>query len=91
MSEPVYNEAAKNLLALRARIIGEIWEHPCYRALIEELKRRRPQVPYWNPKDDNTAEMQAASAQQKWHDVMMAIIDPQQKYDQQPNPKGKDA
>jgi hypothetical protein len=98
MTTPVYNEAAVRLQALRVRIIGELWDHPTYRALIDDLKARRPVVPYWKPAHvkngilvpDNTADMQAASAQQKWHDVMMAIIDPQQKYENQPSPKGKD-
>lgn len=87
MSQPVYNEAALKLQALRARIIAELWEHPAYKALIEELNGRRPMIPYWNPKEDNTREMQAASAAQKWHDVMMAIINPDEKYKN--SPKGK--
>lgn len=87
MSSPTYNAAALKLVALRERIIGEIWQHPCYQALIDELNSRRPQVPYWNPKEDNTEELKYASAQQKWHDVMMAIIDPNKKYET--NPKGK--
>jgi hypothetical protein len=81
MSEPKYNDAAKRLIALRQRIIGELWEHPCYKALIEELKQRRPTVPYWNPEVDNTEQLKFASAQQKWHDVMMAIINPNEKYE----------
>lgn len=87
------NDAAKQLAALRAGIAAELVLHPRYKSLIEDLRARRPKVPYWKPahvitkkgKDgaesmvvvpDNTAEMQAASAQQKWHDVLMAIIDP---------------
>lgn len=88
------NQAAEQLLALRARIIAELWQAPAYKLLIEELRKRRPTTPYWKPahvkevkgKDgsvaavvvpDNTAELQAASAAQKWHDVVMAIIDPE--------------
>lgn len=88
------NPAAERLLALRQRIVGELGQNSCYGALIQELRSRRPTVPYWSPakvkevkgKDgsvalvtipDNTAEMQAASAAQKWHDVLMAIIDPE--------------
>lgn len=95
-----YNEAAKKLIALRQRIIAELWEHPAYQALIAELKGRRPNVPYWTPAHaktfgehtilipDNSDELKFSSAQQKWHDVMMAIIDPQQKYESTPT-KGK--
>lgn len=88
MSKPVYNDAALKLQALRAGIINELWQHPRYQALIADLNSRRPVVPYWNPKEDNTAEMQATSAAQKWHDVMMAIINPDEKYKN--SPKGKD-
>lgn len=73
---PELNEAAKRLRALRQGIIGELYDNPRYKMLIEELRSRRPVIPYWNTKQDNTAEMQAASAAQKWHDVVMAIIDP---------------
>lgn len=86
-----YNDAAKRLLGLRQRIIGELFDHPCYKALIEELKLRRPVIPYWSPaqvgKDgntiipDNSEQLKFMSAQQKWHDVMMAIINPNQKYE----------
>jgi hypothetical protein len=71
------NDAAARLLALRKGIIAELWQSPRYRSLVEELKGRRPVVPYWNPKQDNTTEMQAASAAQKWHDVTMAIVNPE--------------
>lgn len=71
------NDAAARLLALRKGIISELWQSPRYRSLVEELKSRRPVVPYWNPKQDNTHEMQAASAAQKWHDVIMAIVNPE--------------
>lgn len=81
MSEAQYNDSAKRLIGLRQRIIGDLLEHPCFQALIEELKRRRPTVPYWNPEMDNTEQLKFASAQQKWHDVMMAIINPNQKYE----------
>jgi len=87
--QPILNDAAKELVLLRQRIIADLWEHPTYQALIKNLNGRRPVIPYWNPREDNTREMQAASAAQKWHDVMMAIIDPQKKY--AANPKGKDA
>lgn len=78
------NPAAEQLIALRKRIVAELWQAPAYRALVEDLRKRRPVVPYWNPKQDNTAEMQAASAAQKWHDVMLAIIDPE-KYPREAN------
>lgn len=82
-----YNDAAKRLQALRSGIVSELWENPRYKHLIQELRSRRPTVPYWKPSyldvkrgiviPDNTPEMQSASAAQKWHDVMMAIIDPE--------------
>ena len=81
MSDPQYNDAAKRLIGLRQRIIGELFDHPAYKALIEELKLRRPKVPYWNPEVDNAEQLKFTSAQQKWHDVMMAILNPQQKYE----------
>lgn len=79
------NDSAAQLIALRKAIINEVWQHPRYQQLIKELRARRPKVPYWTPAHvkngvlipDNTPEMQAASAAQKWHDVMMAIIDPE--------------
>lgn len=80
------NPSAEQLLALRKGIIAELWEHPRYKHLIEELRARRPTVPYWKPAyvtkqgvliPDNTSELQAASAAQKWHDVLLAIIDPE--------------
>ena len=71
------NPAAEKLLALRQRIASELWQSPAYKDLITELRARRPSIPYWNPKQDNTAELQSASAAQKWHDVLMAIIDPE--------------
>ena len=71
------NKAAEELLVLRRGIVAELWQSPRYRHLVEDLKKRRPVVPYWNPKEDNTAEMQSASAAQKWHDVLMAIINPE--------------
>lgn len=95
------NPAAEQLLALRKGIVAELWDNPRYRQLIQELRGRRPNVPYWKPAHiltkkhadgsesmvavpDNTAELQAASAAQKWHDVLMAIIDP----DRYPNGQG---
>jgi hypothetical protein len=80
------NSSAEQLLALRKGIIAELWEHPRYKHLIEELRARRPSIPYWKPAHvnmkgvlipDNTADLQAASAAQKWHDVLLAIIDPE--------------
>lgn len=76
MSDPVYNDAAQRLMTLRKRIIAELMLSPCYQELIRELESRRPAVPYWTPEDDNSMVMQAASAAQKWHDVLMAIIKP---------------
>jgi hypothetical protein len=43
------NPSAEQLLALRKGIIAELWEHPRYKHLIEELRARRPSIPYWKP------------------------------------------
>ena len=72
---PELNDSAKNLLALRVRIANELRENPCYQSVIHELRTRRPSIPYWNPKEDNVEEIKFLSAQQKWHDVIMAILD----------------
>lgn len=74
---PQMNQAALDLLGLRKGIIAELWQHPRYKHVIEELKKRRPVVPYFDPKTNNVEELKAASAQQKWHDVIMAIINPE--------------
>ena len=71
------NKAALELQALRRGIIAELWQNPRYRSLIEDLKKRRPVVPYFDPKTNNVEELKAASAAQKWHDVLMAIINPE--------------
>lgn len=81
---PQKNQAALELDALRRGIVAELWQHPRYKHLIEKLSKMRPVVPYWKRtyvKDgvtypDNTAELQAASAAQKHHDVLMRIMDP---------------
>ena len=71
------NPAAVELLALRRGIVADLWQHPRYRHLIEKLAKMRPEVPYWDPKQDNTPALQAASAAQKHHDVLMRIINPE--------------
>lgn len=67
--------------SLRGRLYLEISQHPVYKDLIRELQSRRPQIPAWNTKDDNTPAIQKALAQREWHDLMMAIINPQEKSD----------
>ncbi len=64
-----------DLKVFRARIANELWGSSCYQDLIKELRQRRPRIPQWDTTNDNTAKIQEALAQRKWHDLVMAIID----------------
>lgn len=63
--------------ALRQRIINELMLNPCYQAVIHDLKHRRPVIPHWDPATNNIGQMQQKSAQQEWHDLILAILNPQ--------------
>ena len=65
-----------DIKVLRARLYNELWQSPLYQDLIKELRTRRPHIPAWNTKDDNTREIQKALSQREHHDLIMAILDP---------------
>jgi hypothetical protein len=68
------DKAWRDLQALYARIIADLIHIPAYQAVIAELEKRRPKVPYWNPEMKNDEMLKFTSAQQKHHDLIMAIL-----------------
>lgn len=61
---------------LRARIKLELAGNDSYRFVIENLRARRPQSPPWEPAGNNGEHLKFISAQQQYHDLLMALLDP---------------
>lgn len=54
--------------------LRQLWEQPIWREMLERIESKKPSIPRYDPKKDNTEEWKHASAIAKGYELCLAHL-----------------